>query len=174
MATATPTVFHLSLVVGGALRDAAGERLGRVDDLIVRLGDEDYPPVTGVVATVAGRQVFVAAEQIVELAGVQAADGLVVDREVEDGEEVAADAALVAGVEVDLRPLAAGENVLDVERVPAEAACELLRLLRRRREEVDPGDSVARELGDARPRVDDRSSGRSAARTDARQVGHRY
>jgi CBS domain-containing protein len=67
MATATPLVFHLSLVVGGELRDAAGERLGRVDDLIVRLGDEDYPPVTGAVATVAGRPVFVAAEQIVEL-----------------------------------------------------------------------------------------------------------
>jgi CBS domain-containing protein len=67
MATAAPAVLHLSHVVGGALRDAAGERLGRVDDLIVRLGDEDYPPVTGVVATVAGRPVFVAAEQIVEL-----------------------------------------------------------------------------------------------------------
>src|SRR5579862_9194397 len=67
MATAKPLVFHLSLVVGGELRDAAGERLGRVDDLIVRLGDEDYPPVTGAVATIAGRQVFVPAEQIVEL-----------------------------------------------------------------------------------------------------------
>ena len=67
MATAAPLVFHLSLVVGGELRDAAGERLGRVDDLIVRLGDEDYPPVTGVLATVAGRQVFVAAEQVVEI-----------------------------------------------------------------------------------------------------------
>jgi hypothetical protein len=52
--TAAPTVLHLSLVVGGDLRDGSGERLGRVDDLIVRLGDEDYPPVTGVVATVAG------------------------------------------------------------------------------------------------------------------------
>jgi CBS domain-containing protein len=67
MALAAPTVLHLSSVVGGEFRDAAGERLGRVDDLIVRLGDEDYPPVTGVVATVAGRQVFVAAEQIVEI-----------------------------------------------------------------------------------------------------------
>jgi CBS domain-containing protein len=66
LAVAAPTVLHLSLVVGGELRDTAGERLGRVDDLIVRL-DEDYPPVTGVVATVAGRQVFVPAEQIVEL-----------------------------------------------------------------------------------------------------------
>jgi CBS domain-containing protein len=67
MAQASPTVLHLSLVVGGELRDASGGRLGRVDDLIVRLGDDDYPPVAGVVATVAGRQVFVAAEQIVEL-----------------------------------------------------------------------------------------------------------
>src|ERR1700749_3545779 len=67
MAAATPTVLHLSLVVGGELRDGAGERLGRVEDLIVRLGDEDYPPVTGGGATVAGRPVFVAAEQIVEL-----------------------------------------------------------------------------------------------------------
>ncbi|HZS30197.1 MAG TPA: CBS domain-containing protein [Gaiellaceae bacterium] len=67
MASAAPAVLHLSLVVGGELRDAAGERLGRVDDLIVRLGDEDYPPVMGAVASVAARQVFVAAEQIVEL-----------------------------------------------------------------------------------------------------------
>jgi CBS domain-containing protein len=67
MAATAPAVLHLSLVVGGELRDAAGERLGRVDDLIVRLGDDDYPPVSGVVATVAGRQVFVAAEQVVEL-----------------------------------------------------------------------------------------------------------
>ncbi|HUJ55909.1 MAG TPA: CBS domain-containing protein [Gaiellaceae bacterium] len=63
----SPSVLHLSRVVGGELRDAAGERLGRVDDLIVRLGEDDYPPVTGVVASVAGRQVFVAAEQIVEI-----------------------------------------------------------------------------------------------------------
>ncbi len=67
MATLAPAVLHLSLVVGGELRDPEGERLGRVDDLIVRLGDEDYPPVTGVVATVAGRPVFVASEQIVEI-----------------------------------------------------------------------------------------------------------
>ena len=68
MATLAPAVLHLSLVTGGELRDPAGERLGRVDDLIVRLGDEDYPPVTGVVATVAGRPVFLAAEQVVEIA----------------------------------------------------------------------------------------------------------
>jgi CBS domain-containing protein len=67
-APATPRVLHLSLVAGGDLRDAAGERLGRVDDLIVRLEGEEYPPVGGAVATVAGRQVFVAAELIGEIA----------------------------------------------------------------------------------------------------------
>jgi len=65
---AAPLVLHLSLVVGGELRDAAGERLGRVDDLIVRLGEDEYPPVTGVVASVAGRQVFVPADQVAEIA----------------------------------------------------------------------------------------------------------
>lgn len=68
MAAAAPLVLHLSLVVGGELRDAADEKLGRVDDLIVRLGRDEYPPVTGAVASVAGRQVFVPAEQLAEIA----------------------------------------------------------------------------------------------------------
>ena len=68
MATTTPpTVLHLSLIVGGTLRDRNGGRLGRVDDLIVHLG-EDYPPVTGVLARVAGRQVFVPASELAEIA----------------------------------------------------------------------------------------------------------
>jgi CBS domain-containing protein len=67
-ATRSPDVLHLSFVVGGALRDLDGERLGRVDDLIVRLEGEEYPPVSGVVATVAGRQVFVPIAAIAEIA----------------------------------------------------------------------------------------------------------
>src|SRR3984957_20558429 len=35
--------------------------LGRVDDLIVRLADEAYPPLTGVKARIGGREVFVPA-----------------------------------------------------------------------------------------------------------------
>jgi CBS domain-containing protein len=66
-APAAPSVIHLSLVVGGPLIDANGLRLGRVDDLIVRLGDDHYPPVTGVLASVAGRGVFVPAEAISEV-----------------------------------------------------------------------------------------------------------
>ena len=62
-----PRVLHLALVVGGELVDPDGAKLGRVDDLIVRLGDDEYPPVTGLLATVAGRQVFVPADAIAEM-----------------------------------------------------------------------------------------------------------
>jgi CBS domain-containing protein len=64
VATLTPSVLHLSLVVGGELRDADGLRLGKVEDLIVRLGSDDYPPVTGALAAIAGRAVFVPADLI--------------------------------------------------------------------------------------------------------------
>ena len=50
--------------MGGTLLDSLGGRLGTVHDLIVRLGDDEYPPVTGVVAQVAGREVFVPADLI--------------------------------------------------------------------------------------------------------------
>ena len=62
------------------------------------------------------RDEVVGPEEEVELAGVQPLDVLVVRREVEDAEEVA-----VVDVVVDLRTLALREDVLDVERVPAEA-----------------------------------------------------
>ena len=57
-------MLHLSLVVGSGLLDRSGAKLGRVDDLIVRLGEEEYPPVIGLLASVAGRQVFVRAEDV--------------------------------------------------------------------------------------------------------------
>src|SRR5215831_9470388 len=61
---ASPPVLHLSLVVQSALVDRAGGKVGRVADLIVPLGEDEYPPVTGLLATVAGRQVFVPAEEV--------------------------------------------------------------------------------------------------------------
>ena len=62
-----PAVLHLSRIVGGELWSDDGGKVGRVDDLIVRLGDDGYPPVTGVLATIAGRQVFVPAESVAEI-----------------------------------------------------------------------------------------------------------
>jgi CBS domain-containing protein len=64
---AEPRVLHLSLVVSSDLVDRSGGKLGRVDDLIVRLGDDEYPPVSGVLATVAGRQVFLPGDAVAEI-----------------------------------------------------------------------------------------------------------
>jgi hypothetical protein len=59
-----PAVLHLSLVVGAGLRDGDGERLGRVEDLIVRLGGVGYPPITGFLVSVAGRRSYLPAELV--------------------------------------------------------------------------------------------------------------
>jgi hypothetical protein len=63
-----PEVLHLSLVVGAPLRDANGERLGRVEDLIVRLGGTGYPPITGFLVRVARRRSFLPAELVRDVA----------------------------------------------------------------------------------------------------------
>lgn len=64
---AAPPVLHLTDVVRGKLLESTGEQLGRVDDLIVRLGEDEYPPVSGVLATVARRQVWVPAAEISDI-----------------------------------------------------------------------------------------------------------
>ena len=66
-ATPTPSILHLSLVTSGELTDADGRKLGRIEDLVVRLGEDEYPPISGTVAKVAGRLVFVPAERIGEI-----------------------------------------------------------------------------------------------------------
>jgi CBS domain-containing protein len=58
---------HLSSVLRSPLLDRAGERLGRVEDLIVRLADGGYPPVTGVKARIGGRELFVPVGMIASL-----------------------------------------------------------------------------------------------------------
>ena len=62
-----PQVLHLSLVLGGALRDSDGVKRGRVDDLIVRLGGSGYPPITGFLVTVASRQSYLPAERVAQI-----------------------------------------------------------------------------------------------------------
>ncbi len=59
--------MHLSSVLRSPLLDRAGERLGRVEDLIVRLADGGYPPVTGLKARIGGRELFVPADRIASL-----------------------------------------------------------------------------------------------------------
>jgi CBS domain-containing protein len=63
----TQSVEHLSNFLRSPLLDRAGERLGRVEDLIVRLADGGYPPVTGVKARIGGRELFVPVDRIADL-----------------------------------------------------------------------------------------------------------
>ena len=62
------SIVHLSSVAGSPLLDSAGERLGRVEDVIVRLDlDDGLPPVTGLKARIGGREMFVPADRIAHL-----------------------------------------------------------------------------------------------------------
>jgi hypothetical protein len=71
--TQTPPILHLSTVLGSPLRDSDGERLGKVKDLIVRLGGAGYPPITGVLVSVAGRTSYLGVERVSDIG----ADGVV-------------------------------------------------------------------------------------------------
>ncbi len=52
-------VLHLSSVIKRPLVDGAGDRLGRVQDLVAKVGDAPHPPVVGLVVTIGGRDLFV-------------------------------------------------------------------------------------------------------------------
>ena len=60
--------LRLSQLLGRPVAHRTGDSLGRLADVIVRLRGADYPLVTGLVATVGGREVFVPAEQVGDLA----------------------------------------------------------------------------------------------------------
>jgi CBS domain-containing protein len=67
MSAVAEPVVHLSTILRSPLLDRAGERLGRVEDLIVRLADGGYPPVTGLKARIGGRELFVPTDRIATL-----------------------------------------------------------------------------------------------------------
>jgi hypothetical protein len=60
-------ILHLSSVVKSALVDRNGARLGRVEDLIVRLGDSPHPPLSGLVVRIGQRSLFVPIERIADI-----------------------------------------------------------------------------------------------------------
>jgi CBS domain-containing protein len=63
----TPPILHLSALIGSPLRDGEDERLGRVEDVIVRLDGAGYPPITGLLVKVAGRTSYLGAQGVSEL-----------------------------------------------------------------------------------------------------------
>ena len=62
-----PPILHLSSIVGSPLRDSDGEQLGKVEDVIVRLGGAGYPPITGFLVNVAGRTSYLGAERVSDI-----------------------------------------------------------------------------------------------------------
>jgi len=59
--------LYLSELLRRPVTDKSGGSIGRLSDVIVRLRGADYPVVTGLVAIVGGRSVFVPVDQVAEL-----------------------------------------------------------------------------------------------------------
>lgn len=62
-----PDIVHLSALAGSALLDRRGDRIGRVEDLIVRAAAGDHPVISGVVGNIGGRELFVPIDTIFEM-----------------------------------------------------------------------------------------------------------
>ena len=56
--------LRLSELLGRPLAGRGGESIGRLSDVIARLRGHDYPLVTGLVAAVGGREVYVPIGQV--------------------------------------------------------------------------------------------------------------
>lgn len=126
--------MHLAGLLGCPLLSSTGEAVGKVDDLIVRLRGGDYPLVTGLVARVGKRRVFIPVGEIaelrtgnmllprarVDLRSFERRDGEVLLREDILGHRLidVADAELVRAWDIELRPSEEGWVVscLDTRR----------------------------------------------------------
>ncbi|MGH3400574.1 MAG: magnesium transporter MgtE N-terminal domain-containing protein [Streptosporangiaceae bacterium] len=64
---ASPARLRLSSLLRRPIADRGGESIGRLSDVIVRLRGADDPVVTGLVAAVGGRAVFVPIDQVASL-----------------------------------------------------------------------------------------------------------
>ena len=60
-------VVHLSSLLGEPVEDLDGNQIGRLADVIVRLGDGGYPPLSGLILKVGGNEIFAHMHQIAEL-----------------------------------------------------------------------------------------------------------
>jgi CBS domain-containing protein len=61
--------LRLSRLLKRPVADRGGESIGRLADVIVRLRGTDYPLVTGLVAAVGGREIFVPVDQVASFDG---------------------------------------------------------------------------------------------------------
>jgi sporulation protein YlmC with PRC-barrel domain len=66
-------IVHVSSLAGAPLLDSAGERLGKVEDVIARLDVGDArPPVIGLKARIGGRELFVPIDRVEQLGAFEA------------------------------------------------------------------------------------------------------
>ena len=61
-------ILHLSTFLHRPIFDSDGDRIGRVQDLVARLGDDPHPPIVGAVIRIEGRDLFVPIKKIGGLA----------------------------------------------------------------------------------------------------------
>ena len=61
-------ILHLSTFLHRPIFDSDGDRIGRVQDLVARLGDDPHPPIVGAVIKIEGRNLFVPIRKIGGLA----------------------------------------------------------------------------------------------------------
>jgi CBS domain-containing protein len=61
-------ILHLSTFLHRPIFDSDGDRIGRVQDLVARLGDDAHPPVVGVVVRIEGRNLFIPIRKVGGLA----------------------------------------------------------------------------------------------------------
>src|SRR4029078_7835251 len=60
-------MLYLSQVLGRIISDLEGDRVATVKDVIVRLGGDDHPPVTGIVARYRRRDFFMSRWRMTDL-----------------------------------------------------------------------------------------------------------
>jgi CBS domain-containing protein len=60
--------LRLTQLLRSPLVDIGGDKIGRVDDAVVRLGSGGYPQIVGIQSRIGGRQVFVPIAQVAEFA----------------------------------------------------------------------------------------------------------
>ncbi len=60
-------MLYLSQIIGRPIFDARGDKIAVINDVIVRYGEEDYPPVIGIIARYRRRQFFIPNRDVSDL-----------------------------------------------------------------------------------------------------------
>lgn len=72
-------MLFLTSIVDRPVQGKTGELIGKLDDLLVRMGDERYPPIAGLVVRDGRRRFFVPAAQLQDLNGATRLSSSIVD-----------------------------------------------------------------------------------------------